>query len=83
MLNYCENEMKNDIKILYNIRNNSYELKLKLNNISKDNLIKIIKHLKIGRKSIDTKEIMINNTMEYFKNVKVETLEQFINLYFS
>lgn len=83
ILNYCENEMKNDIKILYNIRNNLYELKLKLNNISKDNLIKIIKHLKIGRKSIDTKEIMINNTMEYFKNVKVETLDKFINLYFS
>lgn len=83
ILNYCENEMKNDVKILYNLRNFSYELKLKLNNICKDNLIKIIKHLKIGRKSIDTKETMINNVMNYFQNIKIEDLEKFISLYFS
>lgn len=80
--NYCENELKNDATILYNMRRNKYEMKVKLNDICKDNLIKIIKQLKIGRKSIDTKETMVNNVMNYFENLEIESLENFINLYF-
>lgn len=80
--NYCENELKNDATILYNMRKNKYEMKVKLNNICKDNLIKIIKQLKIGRKSIDTKETMVNNVMNYFENLEIDSLENFINLYF-
>jgi hypothetical protein len=40
---YCENELKTDSTILYNMRKNKYEMKVKLNDICKDNLIKIIK----------------------------------------
>ena len=80
--NYCENELKNDSIILYNMRKNKYEMKVKLNDICKDNLIKIIKQLKIGRKSIDTKETMINNVINYFENLEIDSLENFIKLYF-
>ena len=80
--NYCENELKNDATILYNMRKNKYEMKVKLNDICKDNLIKIIKQLKIGRKSIDTKEIMVNNVMNYFETLDIVSLDNFLNLYF-
>ena len=80
--NYCENELKNDATILYNMRKNKYEMKVKLNDICKDNLIKIIKQLKIGRKSNDTKEIMVNNVMNYFETLDIVSLDNFLNLYF-
>jgi hypothetical protein len=80
--NYCENELKNDSTILYNMRKNKYEMKVKLNDICKDNLIKIIKQLKIGRKSNDTKEMMVNNVMNYFETLEIDSLDNFINLYF-
>ena len=80
--NYCENELKNDSTILYNMRKNKYEMKVKLNDICKDNLIKIIKQLKIGRKSNDTKEIMVNNVMNYFETLEIDSLDNFIKLYF-
>jgi phage anti-repressor protein len=80
--NYCENELKKDATILYNMRKNKYEMKVKLNDTPKDNLIKIIKQLKIGRKSIDTKETMVNNIMNYFENLQFDTLDNFINMYF-
>ena len=79
---YCENELKTDSTILYNMRKNKYEMKVKLNDICKDNLIKIIKQLKIGRKSIDTKEMMVNNIMNYFENIQFDSLDNFINMYF-
>ena len=74
--------MKTDATILYNMRKNKYEMKVKLNDICKDNLIKIIKQLKIGRKSIDTKEIMVNNVMNYFEKLEFDSLDNFINMYF-
>lgn len=80
--NYCENELKNDSTILYNMRKNKYETKVKLNDICKDNLIKIIKQLQIGRKSNDTKEMMVNNVMNYFENIQFDSLDNFINMYF-
>jgi hypothetical protein len=80
--NYCETELKNDSIILYNMRKNKYEMKVKLNDICKDNLIKIIKQLKIGRKSNDTKELMVNNVMNYFETLEFNSLDNFINLYF-
>ena len=64
------------------MRKNKYEMKVKLNDICKDNLIKIIKQLKIGRKSIDTKEIMVNNVMNYFEKLEFDSLDNFINMYF-
>ena len=64
------------------MRKNKYEMKVKLNDICKDNLIKIIKQLKIGRKSIDTKEIMVNNVMNYFETLEFDSLDNFINMYF-
>ena len=57
-------------------------MKVKLNDICKDNLIKIIKQLKIGRKSNDTKELMVNNVMNYFETLEFDSLYNFINLYF-
>ena len=81
--NYCENELKTDATILYNMRKNKYEMKVKLNDTPKDNLIKIIKQLKIGRKSSDTKEIMVNNVMNYFEQLQFDSLENFINMYFN
>ena len=80
--NYCETELKNDSIILYNMRKNKYEMKVKLNDICKDNLIKIIKQLKIGRKSNDTKELMVNNVIIYFQKLEFDSLDNFINLYF-
>lgn len=74
--------MKNDAIILYK-RKNKYEMKVKLNDICKDNLIKIIKKLKIGRKSIDTKELMVTNVMNYFDKLEIESLDNFVNLYFN
>ena len=79
---YCENELKKDATVLYNMRKNKYEMKVKLNDTPKDNLIKIIKQLKIGRKSSDTKEIMVNNVMNYFEQLQFDSLENFINMYF-
>lgn len=67
--NYCENSMEKDIKILYELRNTSYEFTVKLKTLVKDQLTKIIKRLKIGRKSSDTKELMIQNITEYFKTL--------------
>ena len=64
------------------MRKNKYEMKVKLNDICKDNLIKIIKQLKIGRKSSDTKEIMVNNVINYFEKLEIDSLDNFINLYF-
>ena len=64
------------------MRKNKYEMKVKLNDICKDNLIKIIKQLQIGRKSIDTKEIMVNNVMNYFDKLEFDSLDNFINMYF-
>lgn len=64
------------------MRKNKYEMKVKLNDICKDNLIKIIKQLKIGRKSIDTKETMVNNVMNYFDKLEFDSLDNFINMYF-
>ena len=64
------------------MRKNKYEMKVKLNDICKDNLIKIIKQLKIGRKSNDTKEMMVNNVMNYFETFEIDSLDNFINLYF-
>ena len=64
------------------MRKNKYEMKVKLNDICKDNLIKIIKQLKIGRKSNDTKEIMVNNVMNYFEKLEFDSLDNFINMYF-
>ena len=64
------------------MRKNKYEMKVKLNDICKDNLIKIIKQLKIGRKSNDTKELMVNNVMNYFETLEFDSLYNFINLYF-
>ena len=64
------------------MRKNKYEMKVKLNDICKDNLIKIIKQLKIGRKSNDTKEIMVNNVMNYFETLDIVSLDNFLNLYF-
>ena len=81
--NYCENELKNDATILYNMRKNKYEMKVKLNDTCKDNLIKIIKQLKVGRKSNDTKELMVNNIMDYFENLEIDSLDNFVNLYFN
>ena len=80
--NYCENQLKNDATILYNMRKNKYETKVKLNDTCKDNLIKIIKQLKIGRKSNDTKELMVNNVMNYFEKLEIDSLDNFLNLYF-
>jgi len=74
--------LKTDSTILYNMRKNKYEMKVKLNDICKDNLIKIIKQLKIGRKSNDTKEMMVNNVMNYFETFEIDSLDNFINLYF-
>ena len=81
--NYCEIELKNDAIILYNMRKNKYEMKVKLNDICKDNLIKIIKQLKIGRKSSDTKETMVNNVMNYFETLEFQSLDNFLNMYFN
>ena len=67
--NYCENSMEKDIKILYELRNTPYEFTVKLKTLIKDQLTKIIKRLKIGRKSSDTKELMIQNITEYFKTL--------------
>ena len=64
------------------MRKNKYEMKVKLNDICKDNLIKIIKQLKIGRKCNDTKELMVNNVMNYFETLEFDSLYNFINLYF-
>jgi hypothetical protein len=64
------------------MRKNKYEMKVKLNDICKDNLIKIIKQLKIGRKSNDTKELMVNNVMNYFETLEFDSLDNFINIYF-
>jgi hypothetical protein len=64
------------------MRKNKYEMKVKLNDICKDNLIKIIKQLQIGRKSNDTKEMMVNNVMNYFENIQFDSLDNFINMYF-
>ena len=64
------------------MKKNKYEMKVKLNDICKDNLIKIIKQLKVGRKSIDTKEIMVNNVMNYFETLEFDSLDNFINMYF-
>jgi hypothetical protein len=80
--NYCENELKNDAIILFNMKKNKYEMKVKLNDTPKDNLIKIIKQLKIGRKSSDTKEIMVNNVMNYFEQIEFENLDNFLKIYF-
>jgi phage anti-repressor protein len=81
--NYCEIELKNDVTILYNMRKNKYEMKVKLNDICKDNLIKIIKQLKIGRKSSDTKETMVNNVMNYFETLEFQSLDNFLKIYFN
>jgi hypothetical protein len=81
--NYCENELKNDVIILFNMKKNKYEMKIKLNDTCKDNLIKIIKQLKIGRKSSDTKEIMVNNVINYFEQLEIENLDNFLILYFN
>ena len=64
------------------MRNNKYEMKVKLNDICKDNLIKIIKQLKIGRKSSDTKETIVNNVMNYFEILEFDSLDNFLNMYF-
>jgi len=52
------------------MRKNKYEMKVKLNDTPKDNLIKIIKQLKIGSKSSDAKEIMVNNVINYFEQLE-------------
>ena len=57
-------------------------MKVKLNDICKDNLIKIIKQLKIGRKSSDTKETMVNTVMNYFETLEFQSLDNFLNMYF-
>ena len=81
--NYCETELKNDAIILFNMRKSKYEMKVKLNDICKDNLIKIIKQLRVGRKSNDTKETMVNNIMNYFEKLEIDIVDNFLNLYFN
>jgi phage anti-repressor protein len=81
--NYCETELKNDAIILFNMKKSKYEMKVKLNDICKDNLIKIIKQLKVGRKSSDTKETMVNNVMNYFEQLEINNVDDFLNLYFN
>jgi phage anti-repressor protein len=80
---YCDDTLKEDAIILFNMKKSKYEMKVKLNDICKDNLIKIIKQLRVGRKSSDTKETMIDNIMNYFEKIDVDNLDSFLNLYFN
>ena len=57
-----------EIKEIENNKINFDNLKSILNNIPKGKLAYIISHYQIGRKSSDTKPIMIENTINFFQN---------------
>lgn len=62
-----------DIDILISdiekLKNNSNKLEKFVIDIPKDKLIKVISYFQIGRKATDTKSIMVNNVVEYFKKI--------------
>jgi hypothetical protein len=69
-----DNERNNkDIDILISdiqkTKSNLQYLENLLKDTSKDRLIKVISHFKIGRKSTDSKDKMIFNTLEHFKKL--------------
>ena len=50
-------------------KDNLINLEKFIKNIPKDKLVKVVSHFKVGRKSTDTKEKMIFNTVQHFKKL--------------
>jgi hypothetical protein len=71
-LEMCKNRANKDFNLVLTYieenKNNLGNLKKYLELLTKDQLIKIISQFKIGRKSTDTKAIILNNILIFFQN---------------
>jgi len=68
-INRNNKDLDTHISDIEKLKTNINELQKFINHMPKDKLIRIISHFNVGRKSSDTKERMVYNTVEHFKKL--------------